>query len=302
MPRRKTNEEFTEEINDLVGTDYTFLEEYKGGTTKIDVKHNVCGTIYPVEPKAFLQGNRCIECNPYRRKTTEEFKKEVYKLVNDTYSVESEYIGHHKSVIMKHRECDEPYPVAPSDFLKGRRCKRCYFNSKMKTNEEWLAQVRELTAEEYIFLETYKGDNKKLKYKHSCGGVHHVTPNNFINGTRCTICKESIGEANIRRVLEEYNVQFTCQKSFDGLIYVKPLTYDFYLLGMNIAIEYQGIQHYEPVDYFGGLPSFEKQLIKDKIKLNYATSNGITLVEVPYTYDSYEKIKCLLDTTIFSKR
>ena len=34
----------------------------------------------------------------------------------------------------------------------------------------------------------------------------------------------------------------------------------FYLPSFNLLIEYNGIQHYEPVDFFGG----EEQLIKQK--------------------------------------
>lgn len=300
MPKRKTNREWVNEVRGLVGDEYTFLEKYVNNRVKIAVRHNKCGHVYKVEPKAFLAGNRCPNCNPSRRKTTAEFKTEVYKLVGNEYSVVSEYTGHHEYVTMKHERCGRVYKVVASDFLKGRRCRECHFAKQRKTNEEWLLQVKSLAGDDYTFLEEYEGDNVKIKYRHSCGAEHKVTPNNFINGTRCPVCKESNGEANIRRYLTEKGISFERQKTFKGLVYEKPLRYDFYIPEHNILIEFQGEQHYKPIPVFGGEESFRKQCERDSLKRKYANNNKIRLIEIPYTYDSYEKVSNLLDSTIFN--
>ena len=36
------------------------------------------------------------------------------------------------------------------------------------------------------------------------------------------------------------------------------MSYDVFISGFNIAIEYQGKQHFEPIDYFGGEEAFKK--------------------------------------------
>lgn len=41
---------------------------------------------------------------------------------------------------------------------------------------------------------------------------------------------------------------------------------DFYLPDYNVAIECQGIQHFEPVETFGGYEAFEKIIERDRIK------------------------------------
>lgn len=50
------------------------------------------------------------------------------------------------------------------------------------------------------------------------------------------------------------------------------MSYDIYICGMKIAIEYQGKQHFEPVDYFGGEENFIKQKERDELKAKKAQS------------------------------
>lgn len=48
--------------------------------------------------------------------------------------------------------------------------------------------------------------------------------------------------------------------------WLKPQHLDVFLLEHLIAFEYQGIQHYSPVDFFGGQESFVKGIELDKRK------------------------------------
>lgn len=63
MGRRKTHDEFLQEVFDLVQNEYSVLGEYSGTTCKIKIKHNKCGFEYIVMPSSFLQGNRCPKCS-----------------------------------------------------------------------------------------------------------------------------------------------------------------------------------------------------------------------------------------------
>jgi len=64
--------------------------------------------------------------------------------------------------------------------------------------------------------------------------------------------------------------------------YKKALQFDFYLPERNACIEYDGKQHYEPVDYFGGEKAFRLSLIRDGIKTAYCKEKGIPLLRIPY--------------------
>lgn len=60
------------------------------------------------------------------------------------------------------------------------------------------------------------------------------------------------------------------------------MSYDVYICGLKVAIEYQGKQHFEPVDYFGGKDNFLKQQERDRLKLEKSRDNGIKLIYVNY--------------------
>ena len=62
------------------------------------------------------------------------------------------------------------------------------------------------------------------------------------------------------------------------------LSYDIYICGLKIAIEYQGQQHFYPVEYFGGKDHFESQQKRDELKKQLSIANGITLIYINY-YD-----------------
>ena len=74
------------------------------------------------------------------------------------------------------------------------------------------------------------------------------------------------------------------QKKFSELTGVNGglLSYDFYLPNHNILIEFQGKQHYEPIDRFGGEKHFTTQCIHDERKREYAKTNQINLLEISY--------------------
>jgi len=63
------------------------------------------------------------------------------------------------------------------------------------------------------------------------------------------------------------------------------LSYDIFICGKNIAIEYQGKQHFEPIELFGGKENFETQQKRDEIKKRLSKENNIHLVYVNYWED-----------------
>lgn len=69
MPRKKTHEQFVAEVEAMEGGDYTVIGTYNLSHLKLDMKHNVCDTIYPVRPSDFIKGNRCPKCTEEKRKT-----------------------------------------------------------------------------------------------------------------------------------------------------------------------------------------------------------------------------------------
>ena len=59
---------------------------------------------------------------------------------------------------------------------------------------------------------------------------------------------------------------------------------DIFIEDYNIAIEYQGIQHYKPVERFGGKEGFENTVARDKKKKRLCKENGVMLIYVNEGY------------------
>ncbi len=79
------------------------------------------------------------------------------------------------------------------------------------------------------------------------------------------------------------DIIYQTEKTFPQCKYKQLLRFDFYLPNFNICIEYDGIQHTQPVDYFGGQKEFELIQLRDEIKNTYCEQNDIHLLRVSYT-------------------
>ena len=90
-------------------------------------------------------------------------------------------------------------------------------------------------------------------------------------------------ENKCRLILEKNNIDYIPQKQFNWL---GRQSLDFYLPKYNIAIECQGEQHYRPIEFFGGLKTFNKIKNNDIKKSNKCKNNNIKLI-----YFSEEKHK-----------
>lgn len=86
-----------------------------------------------------------------------------------------------------------------------------------------------------------------------------------------------------KKLYKEYKVIYQHRPSFLRSKIGGQMSYDVFIVGLNIAIEYQGKQHFEPVQFFGGHDSFEKVKERDAEKLRLSQEYGITLIYFDYT-------------------
>jgi hypothetical protein len=361
MGKKKTHEQFIEEVFNLEENNYSVLGKYEGATIKILMKHNNCGYEWNIKPNNFLSGQRCpicseknriikktrlhsdfikmvdeiwnkkiivlgnytrgkdkikFKCNicncewytvPYnilrgygcpqcagvKKKSDEEFKQEIYNLVNNEYEFLEEYLDSRTKILIKHNICNFIYKVSPSVFLSGCRCPKC--SGKLKyTTETFKEKVYELTGDEYILLSKYGKDNKdKVLIKHNkCNNEYLVSPNCFLDGCRCPICNESKGERKIRYYLENNKINLISQYTFENLKDIELLRFDFGILSNNnliCLIEYDGIGHYKE-DVFSRY-SYINTIKHDQMKNDYCNKNNIKLLRIPYwEYDNIEQI------------
>lgn len=80
--------------------------------------------------------------------------------------------------------------------------------------------------------------------------------------------------------------------------------FDIYFPEYNIAVEYQGIQHFKPVDIFGGEEGFKKTVERDKRKKDLCDKNGCTLIYVTENYnidDVLSEINRIIDDSDYKQ-
>lgn len=67
--------------------------------------------------------------------------------------------------------------------------------------------------------------------------------------------------------------------------WLEPQSLDIYIPSINVWIEYQGLQHYEPVDFFGGEIAFNHRNELDQRKRILCKQNNVTLIEWKYNIE-----------------
>lgn len=96
-----------------------------------------------------------------------------------------------------------------------------------------------------------------------------------------------------KKILSDQKVIFQHRPYFLKTNYGSQLSYDIYIPKLKIAIEYQGKQHYEPVDFFGGSETFLETQRRDVLKAKLSYKAGVKLIYINYweelTKDLIEK-------------
>ena len=85
-----------------------------------------------------------------------------------------------------------------------------------------------------------------------------------------------------QKLYKQYNVIYQHRPFFLKTEIGGQMSYDVYIAGLNVAIEYQGKQHFEPVEFFGGEEAFKKTVERDKLKKELSQHNGVKLVYINY--------------------
>lgn len=202
MVRKKTHEQFVEEIFNEVSDEYTVIGQYINTGEKLLMRHNKCGLEYQVSPNKFLGGRRCIYCSRVegkrkQTKTHEQFVEEVYEKIGDEFTVIGSYTTSKKKIKFMHNECGRVFEMQPSNFLTGQRCKICS-NKRARgeqshTTEMFIEYVMNVTGDEYTVLGKYINNHTHISMKHNeCGYEYEVQPSNFKCGKRCPQCKRGV--------------------------------------------------------------------------------------------------------------
>jgi len=201
-------------------------------------------------------------------------------------------------------DCGNHTKVKTGNLMRG-HTKSCGCN-RYEANALDLTGMRfgKLTA---IKAVSGSGNNKrKWKCKCDCGKIKYIATSDLTTECiqSCGCLSESKMETYITELLTSENIKFNKQHKFTECKHIRPLPFDFYLPEFNIAIEYDGMQHFEPIEFFGGQEGLEIRQRNDSIKNKYCIKNNIRLMRLPYTLSKDElqekilSIKSPVTTTV----
>lgn len=157
-------------------------------------------------------------------------------------------------------------------------CPICCDRKRVSGTQDWIdRKVPKELLEIYDFSKAeYKGVNIPVKLICPKHGEFWRLPH-FINKGKvlCLKCNNSFHENELINFLENNNINYDYQRYFEWL---GKQSLDFYLSDYNIAIECQGIQHFMPIEYFGGEEAFLITQERDKRKKRLCKENNVELI------------------------
>ena len=267
----KTTDEFVKESIKVWGNKYDYsLVEYKGALEKVRVIFD--GIVFEQVATSHLK------YAPEGNMNQEYFIKLAKDKWNDKYDYSLVDYKHCKSKV-KIIYNDEIYEQTPDNHLIHSPEKVL----KRKTNEQFIKESNIVHDNKYNYKNVeYKTNQTKVVINCPIHGDFNQIPLSHLQGSGCPNCNESKGEKEISKFLDKYDILYYRQHKFNDCKNIFSLPFDFYIPSVRICIEFDGKQHYEPMSFFGGVESFDKIKINDKIKNDYCEENYINLIRIKY--------------------
>ena len=290
--------EFIERAKKVHGKKYKYSKvKYVDYETPVTIICPIHGE-FQQTPNSHLHSYGCPKCgfehiNEKKKLTTEEFIKRAKEVHGDKYDYSKvEYKNNKIPVTIICPEHGE-FQQRPSNHLNGSGCKKCATVISKLTKEQFIEKAKKIHGDKY--------DYSKLKYNDSQSKVCIICPEHgefqqratdHLMGHGCPICNERKLEKETREFLIEQNIDFEYQKHFEWL---GRQSLDFYLPEHNIAIECQGIQHFEPNNFFGGEKSFIEQIERDKKKKILCEEYNLHLIYINFDDDVKAKLRGIFE-------
>lgn len=194
-------------------------------------------------------------------------------------------------------DCGNDYIGTKSDIVSGHTqscgCLQSE-NTSIVNTKDWAGHISTFGVE--FLSQDHMNEKGQWLWKCRCG----VCGNTFIalpakvnNGhtTSCGCRIQSSGEEYIENLLKQFDIEFIPQYKFDDCKLRYVLRFDFAIFNKGKflgLIEYDGKQHFEPIEFFGGQEGFEVTQKRDQVKNAYCRSHDIPLIRLPYTLSANE--------------
>ncbi len=300
--RKLTTEQFIEKARAIYGSFYIYSSTvYKNSKKKVTIICPIHGEFYQT-PNDHLSGHGCsdcgdIKCSKHKHYTQEEWVALAKKKHNNKYTYPNTiYLGYlHEVIITCPIEEHGDFLKFPIRHLAGDGCNKCALikisESKKCLPDDFIRKVKERHNNKYTYDKTiYLGCIYDIIITCPVKGHGDFTKSagQHLLGVGCPKCSKVIsnGERFAFNTLNKLNYKFTSQyklKLLNSKLYQKI---DFYIEDLNLFIEYNGRQHYEPVKFSHKttdeevIKIFNLQKNRDQELRLFCKKNNINLLEI----------------------
>lgn len=275
--------------------------KYRGMEKPVECKCDVCGYEWTTAASNVSSGHGCPKCSG-RIKTHDEFIDQV-KDLSPTIRILGTYSSSNDRINCQCLVCGHLWSPIASSLASGYGCPKCrdVANGERlaKSNEDFIAEINQIHPTIKVLDEYSRNSIRVTCECITCGTKWNPTPSSLLSGHGCPYCNCSHGEREVSNWLKQHGIEYIPQYKFQDLTGLGGglLSYDFYVPGHKYLIEYQGIQHFEPVEIFGGNDQLEQQREHDKRKRLYAEEHGYKLIEIKYDDNINDKLVFLESVT-----
>ena len=296
MGRKKTHKEYVRELSQI-NPNIEAIGIYITNRIPILHKCKLDGYQWSTYPYSMLSGKGCPMCAGNAKRTHKQYVDELTAMNLEIEPIE-EYVNTDTPILHQCKICKHIWSIKPNHILNGHGCPMCGFknsaDSKRKSQEEYVQELLYVNPNIEVVGEYINYITPLLHRCKKCKNEWDAKPCHTMRGHGCLECNESHGERSISQWLNNHNIEYMSQYRFGDCRDKYPLPFDFYLPQYNICIEYNGRQHYEPTDFFGGEDAFKVRQHHDGIKKNYCQSNNINLLCISYKQDIEEELNKFL--------
>lgn len=289
------------EVNSYLGKkkplDYSLIGQKFGKLTVLDFsvgKQNRqccvcqcdCGNITKVVMNALLTGHK-KSCGSCKESAYDKYKHLIGQQIN-SWTVLNLDFNTSYSVICQ-CQCGTLKKISIHNLLKG-LSKDCGCGRKQKLSEQKSSNLIGLRFGKLTVIEKLSESNKfkRILYRCQCdcGSETIVPSSSLVNGSVCSCgCLVSKYNAQIQKILIDHNISFIPE--YPILIEGHKLRFDFYLKDYNLVIEYDGEQHYYPINFgHWDETTLNERFVQiqryDQLKNNYCKEHKINLLRIPY--------------------
>ena len=277
--QKLTTKEFIERAKEIHGNKYDYSKvEYKNSETKVCIICPIHGEFWQTPNAHLIAKHKCPKCShPSTKLTTKEFIERAIEIHGNKYDYSKvEYVDNKTKVCIicpKHGE----FWQTPSCHLKRCGCPNCSKNKKM-TTEDFIKKASVIQNNFYDYSKVeYKNTETKVCIICPEHGEFWQTPHCHLTGVGCPLCSKvkNINETSLYEFINANISEKVIREKHFPWLGAKSL--DIYIPKYNIGIEYQGVQHFKALDFFGGEKSFKETLERDRIKYNLCKLNDTKL-------------------------